>query len=39
MQDATTTFLPKKENFITFNFKRQLNFTNIFNATADFATV
>jgi len=25
-------------HFITFKFKRQLNFTNIFNATVDFAT-
>jgi len=25
--------------FLTFNFKRQLNITNIFNATVDFATV
>jgi len=25
--------------FRTFNVKRQLNFTNIFNATVDFATV
>jgi len=28
-----------KMHFITSNFKRQLNFTNIFNATVDFATV
>jgi len=28
-----------KMHFITFNFKRQLHFTNIFNATVDFATV
>jgi len=28
-----------KMHFITFNSKRQLNFTNIFNATVDFATV
>jgi len=34
MQQTTT-----KMHFITYNFKRQLNFTNIFNATADFATV
>jgi len=26
-------------HFITFNFKRQLNCTNIVNATVDFATV
>ena len=26
-------------HFRTFNFKRQLNFTNIFNVTVDFATV
>ena len=26
-------------HFITFNFKRELNFTNIFNAMVDFATV
>ena len=28
-----------KMHFITFTFKRQLNFTNIFNATVDFASV
>ena len=28
-----------KMHFITFNFERQLNFTNIFNATVDFAIV
>jgi len=28
-----------KMHFITFHFKRQLDFTNIFNATVYFATV
>ena len=28
-----------KMHFITFSSKRQLNLTNIFNATVDFATV
>jgi len=35
----TTTKSSILQIFLTFNFRRQLNFTNIFNATVDFAAV
>jgi len=39
MQPTTTTFLQHKCISSTLNFKRQLNFANIFKATVDFANV
>jgi len=41
LQNATNyhNIIATKLHFIRFNFKRQLNFTNLFNVTVDFVTV